>query len=112
MNSHRKPFRIDRENGKMLGVCAGIADHFGIDVRLVRAGLVTAAILTFPVVAFGYFIVALVADQKARPAKRAVSARAEEAREQMRDLDVRLQTIERELTSSGNRLAREIDSLR
>ena len=38
--------------------------------------------------------------------------RAEEARETMRDLDRRLQALERDVTSSGTRLAREIDSLR
>ena len=112
MNPHRKPFRIDRENGKLLGVCAGIADHFGIDVGLVRAGMVVSAILTFPLVAFGYFAVALIADRKLRPDKRAVGPRAEAAREQMRGLDVRLQAIESELTHSGTRLAREIESLR
>lgn len=112
MNPHRKPFRIDRENGKVLGVCAGLAEHFGMDVGLVRAGMIVSAILTFPLVAFGYFVVALVADQKARPAKRSVSPRSEEGRQQMRDLDVRLQAIESELTSSGTRLAHEIDSLR
>ena len=112
MNSHRKPFRINRDCGKLLGVCAGIADHFGIDVGLVRAGMALSAILTFPLVAIGYFVVALVAQSGARPAKHAAWPRATEAREQMRDLDVRLQAIESELTHSGTRLAREIDSLR
>jgi phage shock protein C len=112
VNPNRTPFRIDRENGKLLGVCAGIADHFGIDIGLVRAGMAISAVLTFPVVAFGYFIVALIADQKVRPPKPAVSQRAGEARDRMRDLDVRLQAIESELTHSGTRLAREIDSLR
>lgn len=112
MEKHRSPFRIDRENGKVLGVCAGIANHFDVDVTLVRVGMAVSALVTFPMVAFGYFLVAMIVDQKGRSKPVAKSARAEEARETMRDLDRRLQALERDVTSSGTRLAREIDSLR
>ncbi len=115
MENHRAPFRIDRENGKVLGVCAGIANHFDVDVTLVRVGMAISALMTFPLVVFGYFLVAMVVDQKgksAKPTKAAKDGRAEEARETMRDLDRRLQALERDVTSSGTRLAREIDSLR
>lgn len=112
MEKHRAPFRIDRENGKVLGVCAGIANHFDVDVTLVRVGMAVSAFVTFPLVVFGYFLVAMIVDQKAQPKRVAKSARAEEARESLRDLDRRLQALERDVTSSGTRLAREIDSLR
>ncbi len=112
MEKHRTPFRIDRENGKVLGVCAGIANHFDVDVTLVRVGMAVSAFVTFPLVAFGYLLVAMIVDQKAQPRRVAKSARAEEAREAMRALDLRLQALERDVTSSGTRLAREIDSLR
>lgn len=112
MEKHRTPFRVDRENGKVLGVCAGIAEHFDVDVTLVRVGMAISAFVTFPLVAFGYFLVAMIVDRKARSKRVAKSARAEEARETMRDLDQRLQRLERDVTSSGTRLAREIDSLR
>jgi len=116
VEKHRAPFRIDRENGKVLGVCAGIANHFDVDVTLVRVGMAVSALMTFPLVVFGYFLVAMIVDQKGRTTSEAKpaakSARAEEARETMRDLDLRLQALERDVTSSGTRLAREIDSLR
>ncbi len=116
MEKHRAPFRIDRENGKVLGVCAGIAEHFDVDVTLVRVGMAVSAFVTFPMVVLGYFLVAMVVEQKGKTKSGAnpvaKSARAEEARETMRDLDRRLQALERDVTSSGTRLAREIDSLR
>ena len=116
MEKHRTPFRVDRENGKVLGVCAGIAEHFDVDVTLVRVGMAVSAFVTFPLMVFGYFLLAMIVGQKdraksaAKPA--AKSIRAEEARETMRDLDRRLQALERDVTNSGTRLAREIDSLR
>lgn len=123
MTTHRKPFRTIREEGKVLGVCAGIADHFGVDVTLVRVGMAVSAFITFPMVVIGYFVVAMVADSNAgarsslsngakRERRPAARPRAEQTREEMRDLDVRLQALERDMTSSGTRLAREIDSLR
>ncbi len=33
MNARRK-FHLDRRNGKIMGVCAGIADYFNIDATL------------------------------------------------------------------------------
>ena len=33
-----KSFRLDRSNGKIWGVCGGIANYFGIDPMLVRIG--------------------------------------------------------------------------
>ncbi|MFD1105191.1 PspC domain-containing protein [Sphingobium olei] len=33
-------FTLDRRNGKIMGVCAGIANRTGLDVTLVRVALV------------------------------------------------------------------------
>ena len=33
-------FTLDRRNGKIMGVCAGIANRTGIDVTLLRVALV------------------------------------------------------------------------
>jgi phage shock protein PspC (stress-responsive transcriptional regulator) len=38
-------FEVDRANGKLLGVCAGIANKIGVDATFVRVGFVLAAIL-------------------------------------------------------------------
>ncbi len=33
-------FTLDRTNGKIMGVCAGVANRSGLDVTLLRVGLV------------------------------------------------------------------------
>ena len=36
MNSLRTRFYRDKQNGKLMGVCAGVADYTGVDVLWVR----------------------------------------------------------------------------
>jgi phage shock protein PspC (stress-responsive transcriptional regulator) len=55
-------FRLDRANGKFLGVCSGIAAHFGWDPMLVRAGFVIGALAGFGSAILVYFAIALIAD--------------------------------------------------
>jgi phage shock protein C len=60
MNSR---YALDRSNGKMLGVCAGLARTTGWDVTIVRIGLVLATLfLLGPVAILGYFLTALIAN--------------------------------------------------
>lgn len=33
-------FTLDRRNGKIMGVCAGLANRIGLDVTLIRVALV------------------------------------------------------------------------
>jgi phage shock protein PspC (stress-responsive transcriptional regulator) len=65
-NSGSKPpragFRLDKTNAKVFGVCAGIADYFGIDTMLVRIGFVAATLLGFGSPILIYLAVALIAD--------------------------------------------------
>ena len=65
-NSGGKPpragFRLDKTNGKVFGVCAGIADYFGIDAMLVRIGFVAGALLGFGSFILIYLAIALIAD--------------------------------------------------
>ncbi len=58
----RPAFRLDKSNGKVFGVCAGIADYFGIDVMLVRIGFVLGTLLGFGSFILIYLAVALIAD--------------------------------------------------
>lgn len=60
------PHRLyrDRERGKLFGVCAGLADYFGVDVFLVRLGVALGGIFfTMPVVG-AYLLAALVLKNK------------------------------------------------
>ena len=36
----RTRFYRDKRNGKVMGICAGIADYTGFDVSLVRIGMI------------------------------------------------------------------------
>ena len=109
-----KRFEIDRAEGKLLGVCAGIANHFTVDVTIIRIGLVVVTLMgLFPWTLIAYFAAAYFG----RPARAAGyslarSANREESRERMRNLDLRMQAIETYVTSSNSSLAREIEELR
>ena len=49
-------FLINRRDGKIMGVAAGIADYSGIDVLVIRLALVAALLLTGPVVLILYLL--------------------------------------------------------
>ena len=109
MNVRGRRFETDRSEGKILGVCAGIANQIGIDATIVRIGVVVLALaVSVPWMVVAYF---------GRPTRRAahlpkrMPAR-EESQERMRSLDLRMQAIETYVTSSNSRLAREIEELR
>jgi phage shock protein C len=107
-------FEVDRAEGKFLGVCAGIANHTGLDATIIRIGLVLVTLLgAFPWTVIAYFVAAFVG-QKRRQAAYAPSrlAAREQSRERIRNLDLRMQAIETYVTSSNSRLAREIEELR
>ncbi len=36
-------FYLDKRNGKIMGVCSGIADYTGIDVTLIRIGFAASS---------------------------------------------------------------------
>jgi phage shock protein C len=59
--SPRKGFHLDKYNGKLMGVCAGIADYSGIDVTLVRIGFVVGT-LFWGTAALVYLAIGLIAD--------------------------------------------------
>ena len=58
----RRSFRLDRQNGKLMGVCAGIGRYFGIDTTLVRVGFVLGTLLGFGSFILVYLGIALIAD--------------------------------------------------
>lgn len=57
-----KSFALDRRNRKLMGVCSGIARHFGIDVTLVRVGFVLGTLLGFGSFLLIYLAIGLIAD--------------------------------------------------
>jgi len=57
-------FLLNRSQGKVMGVAAGLADWTGIDVLLVRLGLVAALLLTGPVVILFYVLTGWLASDR------------------------------------------------
>jgi len=55
-------FHLDKSNGKLMGVCAGIANYSGLDVTLVRIGFVLGTLLGFGSLILVYLAIGLIAD--------------------------------------------------
>jgi phage shock protein C len=58
----RRRFHLDNVNAKVMGVCSGIADFFGCDVTLVRAGFVVGTLIGFGSLLVIYLAIGLLAD--------------------------------------------------
>ncbi|MBF5089304.1 PspC domain-containing protein [Novosphingobium sp. NBM11] len=55
-------FRLNKARGKIMGVSAGIADYFGIDVTLVRIAWVVGTLVGFGSLLLIYLAIGLIAD--------------------------------------------------
>ena len=49
-------FLLNRQQGKVMGIASGLADWTGIDVLIIRLGLIVATLLTGPVVVLLYIL--------------------------------------------------------
>lgn len=49
-------FLLNRPRSKVMGVCAGLADFFGIDVLIVRLGVIVATLATGPIAVLLYIL--------------------------------------------------------
>jgi phage shock protein C len=56
------PFRLDKANGKLMGVCAGIANYTGIESVWIRVGFVAASLIGFGSPVLIYLVIGLVAN--------------------------------------------------
>lgn len=111
-----KKFRLDRRNRKLAGVCAGIANYFGIDATLVRVGVVAVTIIgAFPWTLLGYAAAILIARPKrAWEEEDSYPARGstKDLRLNERDIDRRLAEVDAYVAGADGSLAREIEKLR
>ena len=126
MSERRTRFYLDKRNKRFMGVCAGVADYFGVEAIWVRLGFVATMLFMFPPIFFIYFAVGWIADAKPyalydeSAEERQFWARVRVAPQRtirdvhasFRESDRRLRDIEAYVTSSNNRLANEIDKLR
>jgi phage shock protein C len=47
---------LNRDQGKVMGVAAGLADYTGVDVLLIRLGLVAVTLITGPLMILFYVL--------------------------------------------------------
>ncbi len=117
---HRDPRR-----GVLFGVCAGIADYFGFDLNVTRILVGVGALFSFPIVLIAYLLLALMLprkqyfeDERDEPDPLQRNVRAEphsmlsSVRYRFRDLDTRLQRLEKYVTSNRFALDREFRRLK
>ena len=57
-----KRFRLNRRDGKIMGVSAGIADWTGMPLAFVRIAFVLGALFSFGTAALIYLAIGLIAD--------------------------------------------------
>ena len=125
MNPRRTKFYLDKQNGKWLGVCSGIADYTGVDITVIRISTVLLTIFASGTLLFAYLIIAWMAPVKphglyddATEAKfwqgvrQSPTRTTRNVRSMFRDIDRRLADIETFYTSRNSSLAAEIDALR
>ena len=111
--------------GVLFGVCAGIAEYFGFDLTVTRVLVIVAALFSFPIVFIAYLLLALLLPRKQYfedepdepdPLQRSVRAEPHSmlsnVRYRFRDLDTRLQRLEKYVTSNRFKLDREFRQLK
>ena len=115
----------DGERGMVAGVCAGFAGYFGFDLTVTRV-VVVVGMFFFPTLIIVYFVLALLLKKRPKIAERSDEhspdlerrVRAEphatlsSVRHRFRDIDARLQRLEKYVTSGRFRLDREFESLK
>ena len=125
MNSPRTSLYRDNHNGKLMGVCAGIADYTGVDVVWVRLATVFLSFATQGLVLVGYFVAGFLLNKKPphlyrdedeqkywQRVRQSPRRTAREIRAAFRDIDRRLAAVESHYVSSNPRLTAEIERLR
>lgn len=114
----KKRFYLDKANGKVFGVCSGLANHMNWDPTFVRVAVVLLTLVTFPWGLVAYGAAAMIG--KTRPAggygeaalDRPLRTSTYELNRSMRDIDRRMAEVETYVTAQNTPLAREIESLR
>jgi phage shock protein C len=120
MNFRGRRFVVDKANGKIAGVCAGLGETLGVDPNVVRIGFVLAAIvghaffaMLIVYAALAFFGGASGRDRQRTPARAETKSRGDTALdERLRAHELRMREIDTFVAGSNSRLAREIEELR
>ncbi|MEM8982066.1 MAG: envelope stress response membrane protein PspC [Pseudomonadota bacterium] len=119
-------FYRDKSRAWISGVCAGIADYFGFGVGATRIVAIVALMVFPPMALLAYVAMTFLVPSRQRPTPQREDPRKREFEQAVRarptrtltdvhrrfqQLDARLATLERHVTSSRYRLDREFDRL-
>ena len=128
MRIARRPSRIrlykNRRTGKVMGVCAGVADYFGISPTPLRiAAVVGLFTMTVPTLVI-YFVAAWIMDDAPealfeseeeeafwRQARKEPAGTGRELRQKFRECETRVRRLETHVTSSEFELNRKFRDL-
>ena len=67
MSPRRTKFYLDKRNGKLMGVCSGLADYTGLDVTLLRLFVVLLTCLALgPIMIVAYLALGWIANDRPR----------------------------------------------
>ncbi|MGH6787893.1 MAG: envelope stress response membrane protein PspC [Novosphingobium sp.] len=125
MNSPRTTFYRDKQNAKLLGICAGIADYTGVNAIWVRLGFLGLVFMTGGSILPFYFIAGFLANKKPphlyvdqqeqkfwQRVRQSPTRTARDVRASFRDIDRRLADVELYYVTANPRLSEEIERLR
>lgn len=125
MTSERTKLYRDKQNAKLMGVCAGIADYTGVNVGWIRLGMLVLMGMTSGGILPLYFIAGIVLNKKPahlyvdqdeqkywQRVRQSPQRTAREIRARFRDVDRRLAEVESYYVTSNPRLSAEIERLR
>jgi phage shock protein C len=120
----RRRFTRNKDRAVVAGVCAGLADYFGFNLKVTRVLAVISLFMAMPVTLIAYFgtvfLVPAVRDERRRTSydvdfRRAVRASPAQTlanvRRRYQSLDRRLARLERYVTSSRFNLDQEFRKL-
>ncbi|HET6726085.1 MAG TPA: envelope stress response membrane protein PspC [Gammaproteobacteria bacterium] len=123
-NWHAQRFYRDREKGRIMGVCAGIADYFGWNVKFIRLLAIAGLIWFAPVTLVVYFALGIflpvkpdrpydfeTGDEFWRSMRRSANETFRDVRQRFREIDVRMQRMESYVTSHRYDLDRQFRDL-
>lgn len=125
MTSDRTTLYRDKQNGKLMGVCAGIADYTGVNALWVRLGAITLVMMSFSFLIPIYFVAGFLLNKKPQHlyvdreeqkywqrVRQSPKRTAREIRGKFRDIDRRLAEVENYYVSGNKSLSAEIEKLR
>jgi len=125
VNTPRTTLYRDKQNAKLMGVCAGIADYTGVSIGWVRLGAIVLTFATQGLTIPAYFIAGIFLNKKPadlyvdkqeqhywQRVRQSPTRTAREIRARFRDIDRRLAEVESYYVTNNPRLSAEIERLR